>query len=110
MGPFLLTSDIQFAFSQGLPQLIEGAAGIGPCIKGRRSANVQCQDALVVGYEEFGIFMDFHLVLHPHHLRLGKGTREKADLKGCPRQKPCHYLHGHTGETEDFLFLEQDYA
>lgn len=102
----LLTSDVQFAFSQGLPQFVEGTAGIGPGIKGRRPADVQRQDALVVGYEEFGVFMDFHLVLHPHHLRLGKGTGEKVDLEGCPAEKPCHYLDGYTGVTEDFLSSE----
>lgn len=89
---FLLNnSNLQLALHLGLSQVVDGAARVPASVEQARFTDVQSQHALVVLHQEFRVFTDDHVVLHPDDLWPGKASDGAADGSGVTcNHRPVH--------------------
>lgn len=74
------TSNLQLALHLGLSQVVDGAARVPASVEQARFTDVQSQHALVVLHQEFRVFTDDHVVLHPDDLWLRFNKKQEFKL------------------------------
>lgn len=81
------TSNLHLALHLVLPEIVDGPAGVSAPIKQAWLADIQSQHALIVLYQELGVFTNDHAVLHPDDLWLRNSVSGETKLVGRRQQE-----------------------